>query len=196
MSFCPGEEETQHFRGRWFGLGVVRDPEQVIYAVFETTPLDGSSITGDSFDHKNLVAKQQSFLRRAFVTRRLFNRNIATSKNKGAFIGVSLADVKVRDLRADFKVKHETITVRSVCVLDRVDRGDIDGHCTMGYAEVAQVGPQQLGKKRPLIRMDLANVFSPVGATANFQWVSNLALLRGYFVNLVRQISSHLARPK
>ena len=166
MSDCIEEQQTRHFRGRWYGFGPVQDYEELIFAVFEQTIRNGDRLDAACF--KQLADCSQSVTRARFVTQGAFDRNVVHPgvKTKGQFVGMAVAHTSsLRRLRADITVKHRTKSVRSICIIDRVDKGDYDGHATMGYAEqIEALGQTLKGKKRMAIRLDLVNEFSNISA--------------------------------
>src|SRR5215469_12111759 len=142
MSDCPEERSTQHYRGEWCGFGPVADDEHVIFAVFQKTKCREQQLAQDSFDNSNLKMRTQSLARGAFVSRSIFNRKIvdALNQTKGPLIGIALADVsKIRAIPAKINLNNTEIRVRALCVLDRVERGDCDGHATVGFSEATNV---------------------------------------------------------
>lgn len=174
MCDCPGEWQTQHYGGRWFGFGPVRNNERVIFAVFDSTPLDGGELTANSFD-ANLGKGTQSIARAALVTRATFDAEVVDRgvPTKGRFLGIALAHVfAIRQLRADIVLPDGTHRVRAVCVLDRVDEGEFDGHATMGYSDAlgARLSQKQRAIKRAEVRLDLANVFTGVESAEDHAW--------------------------
>jgi hypothetical protein len=176
------ELETQHYRGRWYGFGVVRDCEQVRLAVFERTQRNGSRLTAKSFDGKHLAGKNESVARALYITRRVFDQRVATTdvERKGALVGVACADVsRIRSIPAEFKMNLGTVRLRAFCVLDRVEQGDFDGHATVGYTDApAGVAQGQLGTVRMAARLELANAFSEVRAPDSLPWPRNWTLFR------------------
>jgi hypothetical protein len=134
MTECVEEQCTGHYRGRWHGFGPVHNHERVLLAVFETTKRDGFRLTGDSFNNKHLASSSESLVRISYVTKALFDSEIVSRAlpQKGALVGVACAKAsEIRRLHADIKVSHGIRKVRAICVLDRVDEGDLDGHATM-----------------------------------------------------------------
>ncbi len=177
MTDCVEELTTQHFRGRWHGFGPVKDREVVIFAAFQSTNCVGGRLTADSFDNKHLKTSAQSLARRAFVTRQVFDRAIVRD---GALKGVAIANVSaIRALVADVRLNAGETSVRSLCVLDRVDAGDCDGHATAGYCEqqvALGMSQAQLSKVRARIRLDLADTFSEVHNADTRGWASGWSL--------------------
>jgi hypothetical protein len=172
MTECVEEQQTKHYRGKWCGFGPVRSGEQLLFAVFEQTKYQGSRLAGDSF--KELKNTNESVVRCSYVTRSLFESRIVQPGEaaRGALVGVAVADVsRIRTLRTDIKLNATTVKVRSICVIDRVDEGDIDAHATMGFAELKEgVSQAQIGTIRMNIRMDLAGVFSEIGPPDGQRW--------------------------
>jgi hypothetical protein len=93
---------------------------------------------------------------------------------KGEFIGIALARVaEIRALGVEIRTNAAVTKVRALCVLDLVEKGDIDAHATAGYCEATEpsgIGQAYLGKVRMTIRMDLANVFSDVSPADKHHW--------------------------
>jgi hypothetical protein len=191
MSDCVEERTSQHFRGRWHGFGPVKDGEKVIFAVFQSTNCLGNRLTAVSFNNNHLKKSAQSLARQAFVTRKTFNRTIVD----GAELrGVATADVSaLRALVADVKLNVREITVRSLCVLDRVETGDCDGHATTGYSEkhaTLGLSQTQLSKVRERIRLDLANTFSEICDPSEQGWISLWEIVIGRVKSITRTICS------
>lgn len=188
MSECADEQLTQHYRGRWFGFGPVRDSEYVFFAVFDDMPHSSLSIAANSFS-KNLKNSTESIGRGSYVTIGDFKRHIV--RNKSA-IGVVRAHVSaIRMLRAEIQLNAITKRVRSVCILDRVERDDCDGHATMGYGkETAAQGMSQgqIGKKRLDICRDLAREFSNIIPIEKNRWPWTVRVLAGRIVSIIRVI--------
>jgi hypothetical protein len=176
MTACIKESTTQHYLGDGNGFGPVKDGERVLFAVFEDAERDGLSLTGNSFEETHLKRDALSLARNAYITKSDFDANIIVAgiPKKGRFIGIAAADVShLRSLRADVQFNAGSKTVRSLCVLDRVQLGDFDAHATAGYCEeIGSVGQKQLGKLRAKIRMDLANTFLPICDLDSQQWPS------------------------
>src|ERR1700730_8928089 len=173
MTDCVHEKQTQHYKGQWHGFGPVSNCETIIFAVFEQTKRNAARLTASSFTKAYLAKTAQSLARASFLTRVCFDRNIVEPgmSEKGALIGIAYVKVaEVREIHVDIKTNTGTKNVRALCVLDRVDAGDYDGHATAGYAEAGakatthQISQAQLGSVRAKIRMDLANIFSEIAS--------------------------------
>jgi hypothetical protein len=192
MSVAEEERHTHHYRGVWHGFGPVQDAELVLFAVFQTTKIDGQSLSENSFRNDSLARKSESVARQLYVTRRSFDFGIvaAAELTKGNLVGVTSANVaRLRNLRADFDINNVMTKLPAICVLDRVDFGDINGHAVLGYRDApAGISPQQLGKKRKLIRIDLANEFSEIRSADRLQWPSPLNVLFGRVASIFRII--------
>jgi hypothetical protein len=169
MADCEKEQSTCHYRGKDFGFGPVRNDEDVLFAVFEDTALNGNRLDKDAFT-TNLNDSSQSVARTAYVSKADFDQYIAP----GGARGISVANVaRIRSLVAELALNSTKITIRSICVLDKVEAGDCDGHATLGYCEALTahgISPGQLGKRRVAIKADLANVFSEVVAIDVHPW--------------------------
>jgi hypothetical protein len=175
MVECAEEIQSQHHRAPWFGFGTVGNNERVVFAIFEKTPRAGSALSESSFENNKLKKNNQSLARGWFVTRSLFDRKIVRREvsNNGALIGIAWAEVsKLREIQADVKLNARTVKVRALCILDRVEKDDCDGHAAMGYEETGALNLSlaQLGTVRKKIRYDLANTFSKIAEADNFAW--------------------------
>lgn len=191
MEGCPEELQTQHYRGRWFGFGPVRDNERVIFAIFEQTPRTAASLNDNSFENNKLKKDEQSLARGRFVTWPLFQLKIAQRDRtaKGALVGIVWAEAaKLRELRADVKFNAETKKVRAICIPDRVGRDDCSGHATMGYEGTGalNLSPTQLGTIRKKIRYDLADTFSNVIQPDSIRWAGIWDIFIGRVRSIIR----------
>jgi len=191
MSDCLEEHQTRHYRGRRYGFGPVHDGERILFAVFQSTKRDGFQLVQGSFDNQNLSKNSQSVARLGYVTKSLFYRKIADQLTKGALVGVSWANVSnIRALRADVKLNKGVAKVRAICVLDRVDEGDVEGHATMGFAEgtTRNVNQGQIGTISMKIRLDLANAFSSIVPTDSQPWPWAFLMPLKRIASIVREL--------
>lgn len=153
------------------GFGPLRDAEEVIFAVFETTERDGFKLTSNSFDNGYLKDNCLSLVRGGCVTLPEFDTKavgVGASK-KGPFVGIARARVaKVRGLKAKIESNPGIAGVRALCLLDVVEKSDVGGHATAGYCDgvtmmVSQSGfggaraGRELSKVRVKIRLDLVH---------------------------------------
>jgi hypothetical protein len=93
--------------------------------------------------------------------------------------------------------QHAT-AMRSVCVVDRVDRGDIQAHASLGYSSTlvscyagtgAKLGRER-GKARGKARLDLTHEFSPIVPMAALSW----GTWGGYLVARLRRVFQMIPR--
>jgi hypothetical protein len=187
MPDCIKEQQTQHYLGHSHGCGPVRDDEEILFAVFDETEREGRSLIGNSFEETHLKRDALSLARSPYVTREEFDLKVvaAGAAKKGAFVGIAWAEVAIlRSLRADIQLNAGRKKVRALCILDRVEINDFDGHATAGYCEeiAKSVGQKQLGVIRAKIRLDLANTFSPISDADIREWPSE----RGVAVAIAR----------
>jgi len=187
MIDCLDERTSQRWRAPWRGFGPVKSSESVIFAVFHSTIREGQRLTSDSFDNKHLKTNAQSLARRRFVTRPTFDRTIVRD---GVLQGIAVANVaSIRALVADVKLNAGEISVRSLCILDRVEAGDCDGHATAGYSEqhtALGMSQTQLSKVRARIRLDLADTFSEILNPNGHRWATVWAVLFGRILSVGR----------
>jgi len=198
MNECREELHTQHYLGRWHGFGPVRNREHVIFAVFEKTKRDGSQLTAMSFDSTQLAKDSESLVRALYVTRSIFDSEVAEggSLQKGTLVGISCADVsRIRKLRTDIRTSSGSVNVRSLCILDKVEEGDYDGHATTGYGEGTApqgIGQTYLGKVRLTIRLDLANEFSNIENPDDSKWPAQFGIPLKRFGSIMRVLRDTL----
>jgi hypothetical protein len=170
----------------------VKSNETVIFAVFTTTDVNAQGqLTARSFNNNHLRSFNQSLARRSFVTLPIFHSKIVCPA-ASPLRGIALANAgRIRGLVADIKLNAGQQTVRAFCLLDRVEQSDCEGHATVGYSETHEtfgVSPEQLGKIRGKIRLDLANTFSQVGGVTSCRWARMSHLLIGRFLSIVRTL--------
>jgi hypothetical protein len=195
MPPCPKENESQHYR-QWRGFGPVKDDECLVFVVFETTPRDISEgkLIQNSFDNNNLKKGILSFARSGYITTSEFERRIiapALSK-KGKFVGVAWVSVLVlRSLLCEFTLNDaSTARVRGLCILDLVEKGDVDGHATAGYCQdvPSGVGQEQLGRRRAKLRLNMAASFSTIASIDSLEWPSLMRVLVERISYLLRRM--------
>jgi len=165
---------------------VVRDSEHVLFAVFQDTHHAGSSLTAKSFT-RNLNNTSESLARASYVTRSVFDRSIVRDRN---VVGIASAHVSsIRRRTAHIKLNAITKKVRAICIVDKVEPGDCEGHAAMGYGEETAgqgMSPEQIGKIRLNIRLDLANEFSAIIPTEQHQWPWGVGVLARRLVSIAR----------
>jgi hypothetical protein len=185
MPECVEEQTTKHYRGKWCGFGPVQNDETVLFAVFENQDRRKNTLTADSFS-KNLNSTSESIARLSYVARATFRRKIVNNRRLAGVASVIVS--KIRDMRVEFEQQGVKQKVRSVCIVDRVERGDCQGHATMGYSEA--IGPPMtqayISKLRKKIRMDLAETFSQIQPEESYQWPSSIQVLQKRFLSVRR----------
>jgi len=161
---CEEELRTQHHGGNGAGHGIVRCQEVVILAVFEEgrprTKLDKKDFRPEKLKDTNL-----SVARKEHTTRPTFNEHVIGDESgpKGRLLGV--ACVETRLLRAlTFEMvggqPPASKTGRAVCVVDRVEQGDHDGHAALGFSEALEaLSERQKSQWRTTTRNNLVDVF-------------------------------------
>ncbi len=191
MTVCDCEKRTQHHEGKWSGFGPVRNAERIAFAVFTSTKRNGTRLTAKSFTRGNLADTSQSITRLAHTTRHIFDQFVRLPRENAGDALVGIAWVRTKNLRelvAEIKTNHIVERVRSICVADKVDAGEYDGHATLGYAEKTSDGRsvKQIGVIRAKIDMDLANAFSDIVLVDSISWSSNLAIKIGRWWSKIR----------
>ncbi|MBP1297476.1 hypothetical protein [Bradyrhizobium elkanii] len=178
------ENKTHHFRGKWFGFGPVQDSEALVFAVFATTKTNGQRLSAKSFDRQKLVKAEQSIARQSVTTRKTFKEAVVRTgeASKGNFIGVATASAgTIRAIFSNAWPAAAPREIRGFGVLDLVEKGDFDGHGTVGFrSEATLTKPRELGALREFLMFDLADKFSDIGSIDECPWGSllNIGLKR------------------
>lgn len=151
------QKKTQHFRGKWFGFGPIKDHEVIAFAVFEKTDRNGKRLTLKSFDRKKLAKTEQSVSRQALVTKSRFEANVARKgeATKGNFVGLAVVNAgAVRSIFCDQWPSAARKTIFGFGVLDLVEPGDFDAHGTIGFLIEATVpNTREVGALREFLNV-------------------------------------------
>lgn len=160
---CPEEQETQHHGGAGGGFGPVRDPEIVLFAVFEKTPRSGLGLTQESFRNNQLRRGEVSVARMPYTGPDEFQQRVVQpgENEQGQFLAVCCTNAKaIRDITVKLEPDKPASAVRGICVIDKVTPVDFDGHAALKYAELpGPISDGRLGRLRTLVREDLARCF-------------------------------------
>jgi hypothetical protein len=168
MAECSDENETQHYLGVGYGFGAVNNSEFVLFAVFELTHRDGTRVTPDSFDNKQLKKDGLSVCRLSYTSRDVFDEHVVRNGTnpKGLLVGVAAANVEnIRKIKSKVVYNNGSDEVRAFCVLDHVLANDFDSHATINYGERTSSGglsETQINKIRSKARLDLADTFAAI----------------------------------
>jgi len=172
---CERETTTQHHGGPAGSFGPVQNDEQIVFAVFDDIERDGLELQANSFDNNDLKRTQLSLARGRHTARATFDQHVVRpgTNPRGALVGVAKVLVdEVRKILATIRLNSGTESVRAFCVLDLVEPGDYDGHCTVGYGErtSANLSQKQINEVRAKARLDLADAFSPIMSPDGVAW--------------------------
>ena len=202
MTECPDEKGTRHYGGQWGGYGPVRDSETVIFAVFAKTKRSGDRLAADSFDNGRLRDENESIARLELTTRRAFTRKVVNKgeKTKGPIVGIASVNVAaLRQLQGKDPSNVASDAKRVICVLDCVERGDIQSHGTLGYAKwIEAIDNPQWGHKakernigifRSKIRLQLAEIFGQIKPIEHLRWARQRDVLVAR-VRSIRRVAS------
>jgi hypothetical protein len=201
MSNCIKEATTQHYLGLWGGFGPVSNAEDVVIAVFRDHAHAGNTFGTEVFERKQLKRNNLSLGRNKCTTKRTFVSRVVTpgESQKGPLVGIRKASVsRLRQMRADIVTRAGTTTVRSICILDSVQRPDFCGHATAGYCEdiAAVVDKEDSGLShrqrdnllktiREKIELDLQQEFSDIGTLDAGSWAPTAFIVMKYHLNSV-----------
>lgn len=152
---CPCEAVTHHYKGAGFGHGPVRDPETIAMAVFNNLDRNVSAnrLTAESFDVRQLKRTNLSLLRCDFTSKATINSDVVlpNQRRQGDFVGLACANVgSVRS------VEHGDVRHRVVCLIDKVELGDHDGHAALGFSDAFSASLETMSEKRRNIQRGLA----------------------------------------
>jgi hypothetical protein len=160
---CPRESVTQHFRKA--GYGVVSDDETVIFVVFDGMVGIGDRLNRKHFDTTKIKNGDLSIARQRYTTMDDMNTVIIEPAKQTGRVLNGAVIAQVDKLRSIVRTQAPAGPLRGVCVIDKVQNGDHDGHAALiGCADQAArfTNPQSLGKFRGQIALDLADKFSEV----------------------------------
>ncbi len=177
------QEQTHHYRGRFFGFGPIADSENLVLAVFEQTKRDGERLSLASFDRKQLVKVNQSIARQQFTRQSVFQAKVVDrgEATKGKFIGVAMISAeKLRSIYCDQFPGAKPKKTFGFGALDKVESGDFDSHGAFGFLEEAVVPrPREVAALRELLILDLASRFSTIFPIGDIVWGSRFSFVVG-----------------
>lgn len=178
MSSCAREKCTQHHEGAdGKGFGPVEDGEDIVFAVFESTTINDGYITEEALTFSRLKKAEESVVRLPYVSREEFEREIGRNGQSKAGLlkgAVQAVAREIREVTVQINTKAGRIySQKAICVLDRVDPGDIDGHATMAYCDDlndVNLSQKALARARGEARFKLAGMFGPLQGIEECAW--------------------------
>jgi len=178
---CPIEVRCHHHLGTGAGPGPVLPSECLVFAVFRADARLGTRLVADKdFPTGRLKRGDLSLARHAHTSWATFRDYvIAPGKQSQAVqgIAVSRADA-LRSLVAEITSSVPPTCLRSVCVLDKVENGEHDGHAALKFcSEQAALRTKAKHVVRVQIQSELAATFSEVRAVS---WCYAEASQEGY----------------
>jgi hypothetical protein len=162
---CPREEVTQHFKKA--GHGTVSSDENVIFVVFDGNVALGERLNRKHFDTRKIKDGDLSLARQKYTTIDDLNTFVIVPATQSGCVLNGAVIAEVHMLRSIVKTQAPAGPLRGVCVIDKVEEGEHNGHAAlMACADQAAsfTNPQSLGKFRGQIALDLADKFSEVRA--------------------------------
>jgi len=168
---CPTETVCQHHLGVGAGPGPVLATECLIFAVFGANARLGARLTPNDFPPKSLKSGDLSLARQSHTSWTTFRDNVLVPRQQRSQpirgIAVSRVDA-LRNLIAEINSSMPATLLRSVCVLDKVENGEHDGHAALQFcAEQAGLRDKEKSVVRAQIQTELARTFSEVRAVSS-----------------------------
>ncbi len=168
---CPTEMGCHHHLGVGAGPGPVLATECLIFAVFGAEARLGARLTPNDFPPKSLKKGGLSLARQPHTSWTTFRDNVLVPGQQRSQpiqgIAVSRADA-LRGLIAEISSSTPATLLRSVCVLDKGENGDHDGHAALQFcAEQAGLREKEKSVVRAQIQTELATTFSEVRAVSS-----------------------------
>src|SRR5580658_1998273 len=162
---CEKEQKSCHYGAPERGHGPVQEGETIL-AGFCATDLADGKLLKQAFPGKKLKDGDFSIARLAFTTKEIFNEYVVERrKNSVPVVGVGRASVRVlRQLTAPLDWQNPVRDIRAICVLDRVENGEHDGHAALEFCEEQKeiVKQKRLERVRAHIAADLVTAFGDV----------------------------------
>lgn len=169
---CPCEATTQHFKGSPPGHGPVLDSETVTLAVFRDTPYDTESrrLLPAAFPTDRLNGGNLSLARLSHTNRSTFDTQVVAGRMDD-LVGVACASAfAIRQITYD-STSHPAFKGRGVCLLDKVEDGDHDGHASLGWGRSdVELSVKQKQRAREAIKRNLADTFTLVVLPDGVDW--------------------------
>jgi hypothetical protein len=162
--------ECHHYLGVGAGPGPVLPSECLIFAVFRADARLGTRLIEKDFPTNRLKRGDLSLARHAHTSWATFRDYvIAPGRQSQHFqgIAVSRADA-LRSLIAEVTSSTSPALLRSICVLDKVEDGEHNGHAALKYcAEQAALSDKAKRVVRTQIESELTATFSEVCAVSS-----------------------------
>jgi hypothetical protein len=137
----------------------------VLVGFCEADLVDGRPLK-QAFPNKRIKDGEFSLARTDFIDKEFFHRFVVEPRRNSATPIVSVGRASVlalRTLTTPLDWQKPVKLIRSVCVIDRVVKGDHDSHAALEYCEEQQsLKPGQRDRVRAAIAADLVKVFSSV----------------------------------
>jgi len=166
---CQDERVSQHHKAS--GHGPVKDDEYVIFVVFDSNVQIGKKLSERDFSTKKIAKGDLSLARKAYTTINDAQECvIQPALDRGQKVsGASVALTRsLRSIKAPIEGLTPVKYARGVCILDRVENDDHEGHAALrSCRDEGALTPKQRGKLRALIAADLAEKFDVLQAIAD-----------------------------
>lgn len=171
---CKCEKESHHYRkDAAMGYGPVLSAEMVVLAVFEGDKHDAIAmrLKPAKFDSGQLKRFGVSLARTGFTTRPTFDEQVVRSKR---LVGVAQAiAAQLRSVPYIDQLGRPPVTGRAVCLIDKVDCGDHDGHAAIGWSEswnaLAEGQKKRAGE---IAKSNIARAFGGIVPADQVAWMA------------------------
>ena len=175
-SDCPCEAASRHFKGSPPGHGPVSNDETVVLAVYLDTPRQpgGGRLLPAAFRTDKLNSYDLSLARLRFTTKRAFQEDVVATRTADLVGVASATGVALRRITYD-STSHPAFRSRGVCLVDKVEQGDHDGHAALGWGHSdAELSDKQKKRAREAIKQNLADSFGSITSADDCEWASSL----------------------
>jgi len=161
VTLCDSELHSQHHNQA--GYGTVKNPEHILYAVFDTTKVRDGKLYQASFDSRQLRDNDLSVCRVTHTVRNEFDTCVVKARNVlggGLLTALAIRNITFREPENDEGAAFK----KALCVHDRVLPEEYDGHATLAYASfVTEIANEKTrGSACARIRGTLAQLMQPI----------------------------------
>lgn len=172
---CQCEQAScHHGKDEGLGHGPVAAEEVLVLAVFEDDDYDrqGMQLVLRIFRSDRLRHFNMSLARTEFTARKTFEAKVVGSRH-AALVGI--AKVSAQDLRSlpyIDETAEPPITGRAVCLIDKVEVDDHDGHAAIGWSESQRdLSEKQKQRAGEVAKRNLVKAFGKILSPEHVAWM-------------------------